>query len=144
MCPAGELTIEHLCPVRPPIFSDERIYPLSQEGWEKPEEAGITLDDEPVVDCVEGEEEVSMETGQVVQLPKGLPSPTLPSKKKVDFRNLTHIPYRSWCPFCVAARRKNDAHKSSTGEKRTVPLLCADYCFVREDDDDDTLSLCVG
>ena len=96
------------------------------------------------MDCVDGEEEVSAETGQVVQLPKGLPSPTLPSKKEVEFHNLTHIPYRSWCPFCVAARRKNDAHKSSSGEKRTVPLFCADYCFVREDDDDDTLSLCVG
>ena len=118
--------------------------PLAPEGWENPVDAGVALDGEAVVDVVDGVDEVVMETGEVVQLPRAFPSPTLPSKKEVDFHNLTHIPYRNWCPFCVAARRKNNAHRSSTGERRTVPLFCADYCFIRDDDDDDTLSLCVG
>ena len=124
-------SIEHICPVSPFSSSDVRPFPPAQEGWENPAEAGVALDGEAaaVVDDVDGVEEVSTETGQAVQLPRALPSPTLPSKKEVEFHNLTHIPYRSWCPFCVAARRKNSAHKSSNGARRTVPLFCADYCL---------------
>ena len=92
------------------------------------------LDQGGIRDVVDGEEEVVAETGEVVQLPKALPSPQLPPKAKVEFHNLTHIPYRSWCPFCAAGRRKNDPHKRSRpgSQSRTVPLFCADYCFVRE------------
>ena len=64
--------------------------PLAPEGWENPVDAGVALDGEAVVDVVEGVDEVVMETCEVVQLPRALPSPTLPSKKEVDFHNLTH------------------------------------------------------
>ena len=104
----------------------------------------MALDEEGIIDNVDGEEEVSIENGQVVQLPKALPTPKVPSKKEVDFHNLTHIPYRNWCPFCVRARRKNDPHCQSQGDGRSKPLFCADYCFVRETEDEGNLSLLVG
>ena len=91
--------------------------------WESPAEAGMAIDADGVIDFVDGEEEVIAETGQSIVIPKELPSPTLPSKAVVEHHNLTHIPYRSWCPICVAARRKNNAHQSNQGEDRTVPLL---------------------
>ena len=81
------------------------------------------------------------ETGQCIQLPRPLPSPKLPSQSEVEFHNLTHVPYRSWCPFCVAARRKNDAHRSQDGEDREVPLLCSDYCFLSEEVGGDILTV---
>ena len=49
----------------------------------------------------------------------------------INRHNLTHLPYRSWCPHCVAARRANASHLrgSSTRQK---PLFCADYCFIKD------------
>ena len=104
----------------------------------------MALQFEGVVDVVDGEEETVAETGECTVIPKALPSPKLPSRPEVEHHNLAHIPDRSWCPICVAARRKNNAHCSGQEEERTVPLLCADYCFVCESSDDDLLSVLIG
>ena len=104
----------------------------------------MVLETEGIVDVVGDEEEIVAETGESVVVPKGLPSPSLPSKAEVEHHNLTHLPYRSWCPFCVAARRKNNAHFANRGEGRAKPLFCADYCFVGETEDDENLSVLVG
>ena len=77
----------------------------------------MALETEGVVDVVGDEEEIVAETGESVVVPKGLPSPSLPSKAEVEQHNLTHSPYRSWCPFCVAARRKNNAHFCQPGRR---------------------------
>ena len=114
------------------------------EGWENPGDAGIALDTIGVQDDVDGEEEVCAETGVVVQLPKALPTPKLPSKAVIAHHNLTHIPYRSWCEFCVAARRNNNPHRNQHGDERTRPCLVADYCFLRENQDDVALTTLVG
>ena len=114
------------------------------EGWENPGDAGIALDTIGVQDDVDGEEEVCAETGAVVQLPKALPTPKLPSKAVIAHHNLTHIPYRSWCEFCVAARRNNNPHRNQHGDERTRPCLVADYCFLRENQDDVALTTLVG
>ena len=49
--------------------------------------------------------------------------------------NLTHIPYRTWCKYCIMSRRPNDPHRSKA-TKRTVPLLVGDYCFLRNSSDE--------
>jgi len=33
--------------------------------------------------------------------PKTIKSPYQPSKREIDEHNITHMPYRSWCPHCV-------------------------------------------
>ena len=104
----------------------------------------MVLETEGIIDVVEDEEEIVAEIGENVVVPKGLPSPSLPSKAEVEHHNLTHLPYRSWCPFCVAGRRKNNAHFAKRGEGRAKPLLCADNCFVAETEDDENLSVLVG
>ena len=133
----------HCKPLRPQSQDLEETVRAPDE-WRSPEEAGMALELEGVVDVVDGEEEIIAETGECIVIPKALPSPKLPSRAEVEHHNLTHIPYRSWCPICVAARRKNNAHRSGQEKERTVPLLCADYCFVRESSDDDLLSVLVG
>ena len=58
---------------------------------------------------------------------------------------ITHSPYRSWCPHCVAARRPNSQHRSSSSESQRVdPLLVADYCFVRDNDDAEVITILVA
>ena len=104
----------------------------------------MALADEGVIDAVGDGEETCAETGECIVVPKGLPSPVLPSKAEVEAHNLTHIPYRNWCPVCVAARRKNNPHYANREEKRAVPLLVADYCFPGEAGDEDHLTVLVG
>ena len=62
---------------------------------------------------------------------KALPQPNVPSKEEYDRHQLTHIPYRSWCPHCIRGRGKNAAHQKLDKEiERAVPRLCVDYAFL--------------
>ena len=104
------------------------------EGWESIEDSHIDAahGDVDVADA----DIIDMDDDSVVQIAKALPEPIQPSKQIVEAHNLTHWPYRSWCPHCVAARKANSPrHRSSSLRRRTVPLLVADYCFVRDNED---------
>eukprot|EP00971_Amphidinium_carterae_P209657 4159003-Amphidinium_carterae.1 len=41
---------------------------------------------------------------------KPLAVPVRPSKAEVEAHNLTHLPYRSWCPHCVRAKARPRGH----------------------------------
>ena len=41
---------------------------------------------------------------------KGLPEVPQPSAAEVARHSLTHLPYRRWCKWCVAARMLNVPH----------------------------------
>ena len=62
--------------------------------------------------------------------PRKLQDPRLPSKKEVEEHNLSgHMPYRSWCTFCVMGRGKAAPHcKQTRGDG--LPELHVDYCFM--------------
>ena len=113
----------HCKPLRPQSQDLEETVRTPTE-WRSPDEAGMALELEGVVDVVDGEEETIAETGECIAIPKALPSPKLPSRAEVEHHNLTHIPYRSWCPICVAARRKKNAHRSGQ-EEVAQPLYFA-------------------
>ena len=72
-----------------------------------------------------------------------LPSPREPSQAEIDRHNLTHLPFCSWCPICVACRRPNDHHRLVKDSPRQVPLLVGDYCFVRNMGDDSLVPVLV-
>ena len=79
---------------------------------------------------------VDADDDSAVQPALCLPCPKTPSAAQVANHNITHMPYRSWCPHCVASRRPNSQHRSSSSEsERSDPLLVADYCFLRSSDD---------
>ena len=50
-----------------------------------------------------------------------------PKREEYDQHMITHIPYRSWCEFCVRGKAKNDAHASTSKESREVPMISCDY-----------------
>ena len=80
----------------------------------------------------------------LVQSPRGMPSPLQPTADEISLHWLTHLPYRNWCKWCVAAKRGNAPHPRRPGATREVPLLVADYCFVRDGRDEDLLTCFVG
>ena len=51
----------------------------------------------------------------------------------------THLTYRTWCPICVQAKKKerNPAHEHNASDKRTkVPVTAMDDMYTNETTDD--------
>ena len=64
-----------------------------------------------------------------VRNPRKLLDPKLPTKKEVEDHNLTHMPYRNWCPYCVAGKGKSAPHFKHV-RADGLPELHLDYCFM--------------
>ena len=58
---------------------------------------------------------------------KGIKSPEQPTPQERAEHNLTHLPFRSWCPLCVQSKGKADAHKQQK-QTSTTPVLQFDFC----------------
>ena len=57
---------------------------------------------------------------------KGIKKEDRPDKETVDKHNLTHIPYRAWCPHCVRGRGVSNAYKTRagrTGNQAKIPVV---------------------
>ena len=89
--------------------------------------------------------EVRGEAGSEAKGPvvKGLPDVEEPSPEDVAKHSLTHIPYRRWCKYCVAARMASFQHWTMPPFSRACPLFVADYCFLKHRDDEAFLTVLV-
>ena len=72
--------------------------------------------------------------------PRDLHAPVRPSARAVELHNYTHLPYRSWCSVCRAAKCKEDAHprrKPGTEEElidgNALPIISLDYQELNEE-----------
>ena len=45
----------------------------------------------------------------------------MPSERVQFEHALTHIPYQAWCPVCVAARGRSDAHRRVSDHTSLIP-----------------------
>ena len=76
--------------------------------------------------------------------PKPLPEVKPPTAAEEARHRLTHLPYRRWCRFCVAARMLNTPHRKLPPFSREIPLIVFDYCFIKSQDDPKFLTVLVG
>ena len=84
---------------------------------------GITVFEIPLLT-----ENVEPETTDLTaRAPKPLPQPNEPSEQQTQVHNLTHLPFRSWCPHCVPGKAKEQQSAKSTDRQ---PVIQVDYCFV--------------
>ena len=60
-----------------------------------------------------------------------VPNPYVPTQSEIDDHCVDHLPYRSWCKFCIEAFGREDAHVSSESE-HTVPIVSMDYMVVSQ------------
>ena len=66
-------------------------------------------------------------------------TPVLPSQNEIDEHNLTHLPFRDWCPFCIRGRGLSSGHFArKTPEESQVPTISIDYCFLGDETTRDT------
>ena len=94
---------------------------------------------------VVGTKNVDANTGGLTVRHRSLPTPRLPRAEIVARHNLTHSPYRSWCPYCCTGRRPNRHHLTqSVDAGRTLPMCYAAFCSIREQDSDRALTVLVG
>ena len=55
--------------------------------------------------------------------------PRSPTEEELRVHRATHVPYRNWCPHCVAARAHQSGHSQGPTPIDDVPIICLDYCF---------------
>jgi hypothetical protein len=68
--------------------------------------------------------------------PKMRKSPEETTRREREEHELTHLPFRSWCPCCVAATAKHWPHKRRSErdeDEEAIPPVHMDYWFMRED-----------
>ena len=53
----------------------------------------------------------------------------------------THLPFRIWCPECVAGRKDNPAHVSKPEDENVLLEVSLDYCFIRRENETETLTV---
>jgi hypothetical protein len=82
------------------------------------------------VEAKEGDEEEEEEQVEEAKVSKPARDPGAPTKAEIEEHEATHLPFRSWCPCCVAGRRDNPPHRRREDEERQVPEVTMDYAFV--------------
>ena len=91
---------------------------------------------------IEFEEHASEEA----QLPEVLRDPGAPTKKELEEHNTTHLPFRSWCPHCVAGKAQDRPHKMNKSAQmdKQLPEVVFDYGFFGGKEDEETLAVQVA
>ena len=67
-----------------------------------------------------------------VREPVVLKAPFRVSREEREAHEITHTPYRSWCPHCVRGRGRNTPHRlrSEDAKHSGVPKVSMDYVFM--------------
>ena len=66
---------------------------------------------------------------------KSLPTPKAMTPARFAEHCLTHLPHHDACPYCTAARRPNSPHRTTKTSPGSIPLVTADYGFLRAKDE---------
>ena len=70
---------------------------------------------------------------------RGMAAPMRVSARERAEHELTHTPYRAWCPYCVQGRGKNTGHYRNAGDDDDkdagVPRMAMDYFFMSQEDE---------
>ena len=80
------------------------------------------------------------EQGEEQARPRILKAPHEPSQNEIDEHEaMGHAVYRSWCKVCIAAKGVGQPHHRAPEDDETaVPVVCSDYFFMGQDDEDTT------
>ena len=83
----------------------------------------------------EAPKEHGVEESQEEHCPNIKKTEVKPSEEEVQRHNATHVPYRSWCPYCVAGKAKAPPHNKSQEVLTGQHLVQIDYMFLNDRED---------
>ena len=103
--------------------------PVEDEAVEQGENQSQEASVEPP-DLVD---EADVETGEDFEcqecvVPRILPDPGQPTQKQLDDHRVDHLPFRSWCPECVAGRATGEQHIVRKDPKQ-ISTFSMDYLY---------------
>ena len=78
------------------------------------------------------------EEGLVPRIKKIVAKPTA---EEVEQHMATHIPFRDWCPHCVAGKSKIDPHIKGNKAERTIPKISLDYMYMTTGKQDEQMGM---
>ncbi len=83
----------------------------------------------PAEEDVEAEREVMINEGddEEVEPMKIAKDPGQPTVRQIEEHRKFHIPFRSWCKWCILGRGRGIQHRRSDGS--TIPVVGLDYFF---------------
>ena len=107
------------------------------------EASGANAHDEEKADA-DVDEEIEHTEARKAKTPA---DPGQPTQKEIDEHNISHWPFRPWCPYCCAGKSVSSPHKHKGidgDELKTIgmPTVSLDYCWASgkeemESDDND-------
>jgi len=108
------------CRLRPILVNEDAV-----DGGDVEEVDGDDVGEEVVVDQQEADDGGEEDAGVRVKL-----APTQPSKTEMEKHEVTHCPFRSWCPTCVAGRGQKSGHRQQKRDGGELPRFSMDYGFM--------------
>jgi thiol-disulfide isomerase/thioredoxin len=84
------------------------------------------------------------EDPEEARVPKVLKSPLQPTAREVEEHNLTHLPFRDWCPHCIMGKARNIPHKKQKDKEHLVPHIHVDYGFLGTEEDEEKMIIQVA
>ena len=82
-----------------------------------------------IEDGPDGEEiNIEAEEDTEVEPVKKAADPGKPTDAQIEEHRMTHLPYRSWCRWCVLGRGRGLQHRARTGS--LIPIVGIDYFYL--------------
>ena len=84
------------------------------------------------------EEEVQDQEGDEGRAPKAARDPKQPTKVEVEEHNLTHVPFRTWCKFCIWGKACDRQHRRREDEgeaENSVVRIHLDYFYITKENE---------
>ena len=66
--------------------------------------------------------------------PRAQATPPTPSDEEVALHNLTHVPFKNWCPYCISCRSRRDHHDQGGGKHASpggFPCIAFDFWYAK-------------
>ena len=107
---------------------DEEVY--GNDGAMRLKKLQLVIDEQSPADVDQaGQHDISGET----KYARSLRTPEPPTDAVRMAHNATHVPFRDWCPICVASHGRSSPHRRVVVNKTadTLPKFQTDYMFIR-------------
>ena len=110
------------------VAIEHPISPNESEARGAQEDAGDDDGTEDAKDDIDDKNDGDANDDQYIN-PNHPPAPDVPTREEWLKHQITHMPYKSWCPICVKNAAVNKPHKL-THHFRGIAQFCMDYMFM--------------
>ena len=74
--------------------------------------------------------------------PRIMRGPHQPTREEFDEHMATHIPYRSWCPYCIKGKARASPHRQRReGIPDEVAVVAIDYMYMKSSEKEEGIGM---